>query len=240
MEKKSKRGRPPGKSRCECSCISYLTTTSLLRQMMELVASGAIGHFWFVEHEPDEEAKKPHHHLRMTPPAAQGVIWSELCERVTESLPGESLPRKLVLSHGSVNDCWQDALLYARHDSRYLSAKGMTKLHVDYPIDRFYTDSAEWLEQIWIASDEFEPTKRRMSKVDVMEMLDKCHGGISSRELLRVVMSNDYTLSDFHLFHRYAAECQADWREEQNKPKPVEPVEKQAELPLEDCHVEEL
>lgn len=210
MNTTKKRGRPAGKSRCECSCISYLSTESLKVQLDTLVLKGAIQHYWFVQHEPDEEAKKPHHHLRMLPPVAQGVVWADLCKTIVETVPGEPSPRALVLYNGSVNDCWQDALLYARHDSRYLVAKGETKAHVDYPMDAFVTDSREWLEQIWLAADSYVPAPRRMSKEEVMVMLDNCDGAISNRQLLRVVMANGYQLGDYHLFDRYALECRRD------------------------------
>lgn len=210
MDNVKKRGRPLGKSRCECSCIGYLRPDTLESILNGFVRDGVIGHFWFVEHSQDEEVRKPHCHLRMTPPPSRAVDWAAVCERVQEDIPGEALPRKLVLSKGSVNDAWQDALLYARHDSRYLEAKGLRKATVDIPKEFFRTDSLEWFEQMWIASDSFEPEPRRLSKSDIMAMLDDAPD-ISNRQLLRVVMVNNFTLSDYHLFSRYRAEVRREW-----------------------------
>lgn len=212
MDNEKKRGRPAGKSRCECSVIGYLVPDVLEMHLSALVQSGTIGHYWFVEHEPDEDVSKPHCHVRLCPPASRAVDWSAICERVQQTVPGEDKPRRLVLYKGSVNDAWQDALLYARHDSRYLAAKGLVKATVDIPTVRFHTDSREWLEQIWTASDSFEPEPRRLSKQDVMEMVDNAPD-LTNRQLLRIVMVNNMTMGDYQLFITYRSEVRRELRE---------------------------
>lgn len=210
MSTSQKRGRPAGKSRSECQCVGYLRRTALLPQLNSLVSSGRIGHFWAIEHDADEDTSKPHWHLRMIPPPSRSVDWKALCEAVSEVVPGELLPRRLVLGKGAVNDASFDGLLYARHDSRYCEAKGLVKATLDYPKDRFYTDDPDWFDGLWLAADQFEPERRKMSKLDVVEMLEKCKGRLSNRQLLRVVLLNGMTLGDYQLFGRYCAELRHD------------------------------
>ena len=212
MPNEKKRGRPAGKSRCECQCVGYLTKEGLLWRLDTLVQTGVIGHYWAVEHEPDEEVHKVHWHLRMTPPPSVAVEWSKVCDQVQEMVEGENLPRKLVLGQKAVNDASLEGLLYARHDSRYLAAKGLVRATVDIPSDRFYTDSRDWFEELWNAADAFEVECKRLSKADILAMLDECHGRISNRVLLRLVLCNNYTLGDYQLFGRYCAEVRSEER----------------------------
>lgn len=226
-----KRGRPAGKSPCECSCISYLSTESLKVQLDTLVLKGAIQHYWFVQHKPEKAETKLHHHVRLVPPAAQSVVWEDLCREVVEIVPGESAPRALVLYNGSVNDCWQDALLYARHASRYLALKGMTKQFVDYPISEFVSDSRDWLEYIWAESESFEPERKKLASEDVMRIIDEREGQMSKLDLLRIVLGNRFKFTDFQLFQVYCVECakaaseRKRLEEERSKREPMLPME---------------
>lgn len=88
----SKPGRRAGQSRSEMQCVAFLRPDALLAQLNALVSSGEIGHFWFVEHQPDEETRKVHIHLRMTPPPSRAVVWSEIAASIVEYVPGETLP----------------------------------------------------------------------------------------------------------------------------------------------------
>lgn len=235
MNTPKKRGRPAGKSRCECQCIGYLREESLLAQLTILVKSGRIGHFWVIEHEPDEDTSKPHWHIRMTPPPSRAVDWQSVCDLVCETVPGEQLPRRLVLGKGAVNDASYDGLLYARHDSRYCEAKGLVKATLDYPREMFKTDDSDWFDGLWRASDQYQPERRKMSKQDLVEMIEKCNGRIPNRQLLRLVLLNGFTLGDYHLFSRFCAELRRDYDE---KPKrfivPSSPAQPSLPFPSED------
>lgn len=198
----SKPGRRAGQSRSEMQCVAFLRRDALLAQLHALVAGGAIGHFWCVEHEPDEETKKAHFHLRLTPPPSRAVVWSQIAAAITEQVPGESLPRRLVLGKRAVNDESEEGLLYARHDSRFLAAKGLVKAHVDYPRDAFFTDSPDWLDSVWAAADEHTPTPKRMSAEDILNALES-NPRMSSRVLLRLCIVNGLSHGQLNMLERY-------------------------------------
>lgn len=203
-EVKQRRGRPLGLSRSDLQCVSYLPFAELQKQLTELKRQGGIGHWWAVEHEPDEDSKKVHQHVRMCPPIGRTANWSLVVEIVQATVVGEHLPRRLVVSKQGVNDKYLDGLLYARHDSRYLSAKGLVKARVDYPRDAFATDDEEWLDGVWAESEQFEPTARKLTKAEVLAMVDDARGEISTRDLLRLCLLNDFTHGDFNLFREYS------------------------------------
>lgn len=209
-EKSSSRpGRRAGQSRSEMQCVAFLRRDALLQQLHALVAAGTIGHFWCVEHQPDEETKKPHFHLRMTPPPSRAVVWSEIAAAVTEFVPGESLPRKLVLGKRAVNDESEEGLLYARHDSRYLSVKGLTKSQVDYPRQAFFTDSPEWLDGEWAKSDDYTPAPRRMTAEDILAELER-NPKMPARILLRLCIVNNLNQGQLNMLERYRTVLLAD------------------------------
>lgn len=189
MNTEKKRGRPVGLSRSEFQCISFLTTKGLSSIMEKLVHDGKIGHYWFVEHEPDEDTKKVHHHLRMTPPISGSVNWQEIVALVVENVPGESLPRRLVASSRACNNESHDGLLYARHDARYCRVKGLVKSHYDYGRNDFHTDDKLWLDELWAQSDNFKPVKVRLGIEDVVSVVER-NPRMSKLELLRLCLVN--------------------------------------------------
>ena len=206
---KTKRGRPAGQSRCECQLIGYLTRPALKAQLNALVAAGTIGHWWAVQHEPDEDSRKEHWHLRMTPPASGTVNWSEVVASVEEMVEGETLPRRLVLDKRGVNDKREDGLLYARHDARYLDTKGETRTHLDYPREAFMTDSEEWLDALWAESDRFTPTAKRMTAEDLCNEVER-NPDISTRALLRACLVNGLNKGVFDMLTVYRNEVRRD------------------------------
>lgn len=210
-ETATKRGRPAGKSRSEIQLVGYLRRPALVEQLNALVKVGAIGHWWAVEHEPDEETKKSHFHVRMTPPISRAVDWSSIVAGITEKVEGEELPRRLVAAARSVNDHAEDGLLYARHDRRYCDAKGLAKAHYDYPRADFLTDDGEWLDGLWAAADQFTPAAKRMSAEDLANLLDR-RPDMDIRSLLRLVLVNGHTKGTFDLLCLYRDEVRATRR----------------------------
>lgn len=211
QETETKRGRPAGKSRSEIQLVGYLRKASLVRQLNALVASGKIGHWWAVEHEPDEETKKAHFHVRMVPPLSRAVDWLAVVAGIVEKVPGEELPRRLVASAKAVNDAREDGLLYARHDRRYCDAKGMSKAHYDYPRKAFLTDDDEWLDALWNAADQFTPAAKRQSAEDLANLLDR-HPDTDTRTLLRLCLVNGHTKGVFDMLCIYRDEVIASRR----------------------------
>lgn len=206
-----KKGRPAGQSRSEIQLIGYLRKTALVRQLNALKAEGTIGHWWAVEHEPDEDAKKVHFHVRMVPPLSRAVDWNKVVERVQEQVPGEDLPRRLVASAKAVNDHAEDGLLYARHDRRYCDAKGLAKAHYDYPRSDFLTDDREWLDGLWNAADQFTPAAKRQSAEDLANLLDR-HPDTDTRTLLRLCLVNGHTKGTFDMLCIYRDEVRSSRR----------------------------
>lgn len=209
MTTEKKRGRPAGKSRCEFQAVSYLNPGALKMWLDSLVQSRTILHYWYIQHEPDEDNGKPHQHFRMLPPVSRAVDWQSVADRIVEYVDGEELPRRVVVGKGAVNDRGLDGLLYARHDRRYLSivSPDKPKRVYDYGRMEFVTDDNDWLDGLWSASDAFEPSPRKMSKDEILAMIDDAHGRIAARVLLRIVISNGYTYGDFQLFERYRCAC---------------------------------
>lgn len=202
-----KKGRPAGQSRSEIQLIGYLRPAALAKQLNALVAAGKIGHWWAVEHEPDEDARKVHFHIRMVPPLSRAVDWNAIVASVVEQVPGEDLPRRLVASPRAVNDAREDGLLYARHDRRYCDAKGEAKAHYDYPRDAFLTDDGEWLDALWNAADQFTPAAKRKSAEDLANLLDR-HPDTDRRTLLRLCLRNGITKGTFDMLCMYRDEAQ--------------------------------
>lgn len=211
-----KKGRPAGQSRSEIQLIGYLRKPSLVRQLNALKAEGIIGHWWAVEHEPDEDSKKVHFHVRMVPPLSRTVDWNNVVERVQEQVPGEDLPRRLVASAKAVNDHAEDGLLYARHDRRYCDAKGLAKAHYDYSRADFITDDPEWLDGLWNAADQFTPTAKRHSAEDLANLLDR-HPETDTRTLLRLCLVNGHTKGTFDMLLIYRDEVRASRRRKGSK-----------------------
>lgn len=205
------RGRRKGQSTSEIQCVSYLSTESLLWHLRGRVKAGIIGHFWAVEHEPDEDSKKPHHHVRMTPPIGRSVDWSEICQSIAEVVPGEALPRKLVVSARAVNNQSEEGLLYARHEAHYLRVKGLTKAKLDYPREAFYTDSEEWLDEQWSAADAYEPKPKKMTTDDLLELIDSGLP-VSRVALLRLCLSSGLNEGQWRMLCQYQNEVEAEKR----------------------------
>lgn len=206
-----KKGRPAGQSRSEIQLVGYLRQAALVKQLNALVAAGKIGHWWAVEHEPDEEARKVHFHIRMVPPLSRAVDWNAIVASVVENVPGEDLPRRLVASKQAVNDKSEDGLLYARHDRRYCDAKGEAKAHYDYPRAAFLTDDGEWLDGLWNAADQFTPAAKRQSAEDLANLLDR-HPDTDTRTLLRLCLVNGHTKGTFDMLCIYRDEVRASRR----------------------------
>lgn len=177
-------GRRQGTTRSEMQCVSFLTLAGLKWHLDALVKAKKIGHYWAVEHEADEDTKKRHQHVRMTPPPSRAVNWSEIADGIREMVEGEELPRRLVLDARSVNDKREDGLLYARHDARYCAVKGLTKAHYDYPPSAFITDDRDWFDGLWSAADSFSPEPKRQTAAELLAMIER-NPNLTEWDLLR-------------------------------------------------------
>lgn len=200
-----KRGRPQGQSRSEFQCVSFLTDEGLAARLAALVDDGTIGHFWFVHHDADEDTKKPHQHVRMTPPVSRAVDWNAVVAQVVEVVEGESLPRRLVVSTRATNDKGLDGLLYARHDARYCATKGLTKARYDYPREDFRTDDDAWLDGLWAEADRYTPTRRRLGAEELLLEVER-NPRMSRLDLLRLCLLNGATKGTKDMLDEYRRE----------------------------------
>lgn len=202
MKTAKKPGRPAGQSRSEIQVVGYLTRAEMERQLNALVSDGKIGHWWGVQHEPDEDCKKAHWHVRLVPPPSRAVVWAEILDAVSEMVPGETLPRKLVAGSHAVNDAGLDGLLYARHDRRYCDRKGLTKATYDYPREAFCTDCADWLDNLWSQSDNYEIPAKRTSLEDVIAEVER-NPWLSDLALLRTCLVSGINKGQYDMLREY-------------------------------------
>lgn len=217
-----KRGRPQGQSRSEFQCVSFLTDDGLHARLAKLVDDGIIGHFWFVHHDADEDNKKPHQHVRMTPPVSRSVDWNSVAASVVEMVDGESLPRRLVVSSRATNDKSLDGLLYARHDARYCAAKGLTKARYDYTREDFITDDDEWLNGLWSEADQFTPTRRRLGTEELLVEVER-NPRMSRLDLLRLCLLNGATKGTKDMLDEYRRELLATQATRYGQPPEYDP-----------------
>lgn len=233
MKTTKKPGRPAGQSRSEIQVVGYLTRPALLAKLGELVEDGTIGHFWAVPHPPDEDVKKEHWHVRMTPPPSRAVVWADVLARVVEQVPGEQLPRRLVASSGAVNDRGLDGLLYARHDRRYCARKGLKKATLDFPREQFETDCPEWLDGLWNESENYDPAPRRSTVEDILAMVER-NPRINDRELLRTCLVSGVNKGQFDMLREYRQMIRRDGARQDfdRRLKPEPPPPEQSEFDL--------
>ena len=202
MQMEQTRGRPKGQSRSECQGVAYLTRGSLEKMLSGMVNGGIIGHFWAVEHQPEEGEKKAHWHLRMVPPPSGTVDWRAIAEAVVEQVPGEDLPRKIVLDSGACNNQSEEGLLYARHESKYLRIKGLARVHTDYPREAFLTDSEDWLDEQWRRSDEYRPKPKKMTMEEILDLVESEYCP-PERELIRLCLLSGISGTSWQLIQRF-------------------------------------
>ena len=204
-----KRGRPQGQSRSEFQCVSFLTDDGLHARLSKLVDDGIIGHYWFVHHDADEDDKKPHQHVRMTPPISRSVDWAWVVATVVEMVDGESLPRRLVVKDRAANNKGLDGLLYARHDANYCAVKCLgVKARYDYPRAAFITDDDDWLDGLWAESDRFTPTRRRLGTEELLVEVER-NPRMSRLDLLRLCLLNGATKGTKDMLDEYRRELLA-------------------------------
>lgn len=212
------KGRPKGQSKSQMQCVGYLPPDELEKQLRSLQAKRLIGHWWFVQHEADEDANKPHCHVRICPPPSRTVDWADIVERVQCKVEGEDLPRRLVLGKGGINDQEEDGLLYARHDARYIAAKGLRKATQDIPREKFRTDSPEWLDDLWNKSEQYQPTPRRLSVDDVLNLVE-AEPGMSAKKLLCLCLRNGLNKGQWDMLKELQMILRGEARAKQTKAK---------------------
>lgn len=113
---------------CKLSNISYNSDEFLKRQLNTLLESGKISYWAFINHQPEEDEKKPHKHLIIFPDVK--LETRELDTMFLEEDPTNDKPLKCMLWNrtSSINDWY----LYALHDATYLKLKYGEDVKIHY------------------------------------------------------------------------------------------------------------
>lgn len=124
------------KTRKTIATISYNTPEWLEFKLWELVDSHDISDYFFINHKPEEDEKKDHIHLWICPNKTLDTM--DLQKYLTEFDPEKpDKPRKCINFVVSKVD---DAILYFKHDPRYLAMKGETRKYHYLKEDFHYLD----------------------------------------------------------------------------------------------------
>jgi len=103
--------------------ISYNTPEFLKLKLEELRKAGRISEWYFIEHKPEEDQKKPHIHLYVSP--SKMLQTDDLVKEFLQ--PDPVNPGKYVTCPRWVSSKFQDWYLYAIHDQAYLVTKGQAR-----------------------------------------------------------------------------------------------------------------
>lgn len=103
--------------------ISYNTPEYLKLKLEELRKAGRISEWYFVQHKPEEDQKKPHIHLFAVP--SKMLQTDDLTREFLQ--PDPANPGKFVTCPRWVSSKFQDWYLYAVHDQAYLASKGQSR-----------------------------------------------------------------------------------------------------------------
>lgn len=111
------------------SSISYNSIPFLSRKLNSFIVRGDIVYYEFIQHESDEDLKKPHIHLYIEPSKLidTTLIFNDIKE------PDITHPDKPLTCLDARTSKFGDWYWYVLHDKDYLISKGLTR-------NKFYTD----------------------------------------------------------------------------------------------------
>lgn len=137
--------------------ISYNTPQFLKSCLEAHVADGIVKDYWFVQHEPDKDAKKAHIHAYVL--FAKAVDTEAFFLTFNEYEPGSDKPLGVVCRDNQTGGLAYvkslgDAYNYSEHNSQYLSLKEMDRNVLDYSRDDMTYSSQEFRETLEIAAQE--------------------------------------------------------------------------------------
>lgn len=128
------------------STISYNSDAFIVEALRRLVAAGLVDWAHWVRHEPEEDEKKSHIHLVLSPARAiDTTALSAAFEEVDLAAPGKAPLGVIPWRFCASLDDW---LLYAIHDPDYLLSKGQTRAH-HYDRNAVRSTSTELLVEQW-------------------------------------------------------------------------------------------
>lgn len=103
--------------------ISYNTPEFLKLKLEELRKAGRVSEWYFIQHKPEEDQKKPHIHLYVVP--SKMLQTDDLTKEFLQPDPANN--GKYVTCPRWVSSKFADWYLYGIHDKAYLASKGQTR-----------------------------------------------------------------------------------------------------------------
>lgn len=137
--------------------ISYNTPQFLKSCLEAHVVDGIVKDYWFVQHEPDKDAKKAHIHVYVL--FAKAVDTEAFFLTFNEFQPGSDKPLGVVCRDNQTGGLAYvkslgDAYNYSEHNSQYLALKEMDRNVLDYSRDDMTYSSQEFRESLEVAAQE--------------------------------------------------------------------------------------
>lgn len=138
------------------STVSYNTPEYLSGRLRTLVEQGIIEYAHWIFHTPEDDEKKTHAHVILQP--NKRLDTSALRNQFTELVAGEDKPRCVLPFKPSKMRDW---ILYAVHDTIYLTSKSQTRKFT-YKKTDLHTTEPDLLEDDWRDAHEGENTRMRL------------------------------------------------------------------------------
>ena len=160
-------------TRTSIATISYNSVPFLVHALDDLIASGAIEFYAFVDHLPESDETKSHKHLFIVP--SSNIDTFSLQNQLKEvDLEHPDLPPLgcIMFRHSKFAD-W---FLYCQHDRDYLSMRGEVKEFI-YSKDDFIVSDKDYFNELIHTSD--------FSKFKIFQKLrDAVSADVSFKELV--------------------------------------------------------
>lgn len=160
-------------TRTSIATISYNSVPFLVHTLDELIASGVIEFYAFVDHLPETDETKSHKHLLIVP--SSNIDTFSLQNQLKEvDLDHPDLPPLgcIMFRHSKFADWY----LYCQHDRDYLSMRGEVKEFI-YSKDDFVVSDRDYFNELIHTSD--------FSKFKIFQKLrDAVSADVSFKELV--------------------------------------------------------
>lgn len=154
------------------STISFNSDLFLSDLLPRLVRDGYIFFYAYIRHEPEEDTKKLHYHLFVSPSRPLDMV--NFRKEFIEPVNGEKPLGCLPFQSSKISD-W---ILYALHDINYLNKKGLFRLN-HYMLEDFITNDDDFLLQ------SFSDAKETFTDNRMALFLSLIEKGSSFGEILR-------------------------------------------------------
>lgn len=165
--------------------ITYNTNAYLIDKLEEIRNKGAISFWAFISHRPEENEKKEHKHLYISP--ERQIDTKNFMDYFTEiDLDKPLQPLKMMPCRPSK---WADWYLYAIHDVKYLQTKDQTR-DFQYDMSDIVTSNRDYLLELvnTIDRSRFDKNAR---------IIEKFKQGAS---LLELIESGEIPISQFNQY----------------------------------------